>query len=96
MTYLKGYVDHIRFRNEDNGYTVLSLDVDGDEETVVGLFPFLNEGEYISMEGDYVDHPVHGPQFQMRTYEIVAPDDIDSMERYLGSGAIKGIGPWKH
>ena len=93
MTYLKGYVDHIRFRNEDNGYTVLSLDVDGDEETVVGLFPFLNEGEYISMEGDYVDHPVHGPQFQMRTYEIVAPDDIDSMERYLGSGAIKGIGP---
>ena len=49
MTYLKGYVDHIRFRNEDNGYTVLSLDVDGDEETVVGLFPFLNEGEYLSL-----------------------------------------------
>ena len=93
MTYLKGYVDHIRFRNEDNGYTVLSLDVDGDEETVVGSFPFLNDGEYISLEGDYVDHPVHGPQFQMRTYEIVAPDDIDSMERYLGSGAIKGVGP---
>ena len=42
MAYLKGYVDHIRFRNEDNGYTVLSLDVDGDEETVVGSFPFLN------------------------------------------------------
>ena len=83
MAYLKGYVDHIRFRNEDNGYTVLSLDVDGDEETVVGSFPFLNDGEYISLEGDYVDHPVHGPQFQMRTYEIVAPDDIDSMERYL-------------
>ena len=66
MAYLKGYVDHIRFRNEDNGYTVLSLDVDGDEETVVGSFPFLNDGEYISLEGDYVDHPVHGPQFQMR------------------------------
>ena len=48
MAYLKGYVDHIRFRNEDNGYTVLSLDVDGDEETVVGSFPFLNDGEYIS------------------------------------------------
>ena len=52
MAYLKGYVDHIRFRNEDNGYTVLSLDVDGDEEPVVGLFPFLNDGEYISLEGD--------------------------------------------
>ena len=73
MAYLKGYVDHIRFRNEDNGYTVLSLDVDGDEETVVGSFPFLNDGEYISLEGDYVDHPVHGPQFQMRTYEGYLP-----------------------
>lgn len=93
MAYLKGYVDHIRFRNENNGYTVLSLDVDNDEETVVGSFPFLNEGEYISLEGDYVDHPIHGPQFQMKTYEIIAPDDIDSMERYLGSGAIKGVGP---
>ena len=93
MTYIKGYVDHIRFRNEDNGYTVLSLDMDGDEETVVGQFPFLNEGEYISLEGDYVDHPIHGPQFQMKTYEVIAPDDIDSMERYLGSGAIKGVGP---
>ena len=93
METIKGYVEHIVYRNEDNGYTVLSLDVDGDEETVVGSFPFLNDGEYISLEGDYVDHPVHGPQFQMRTYEIVAPDDIDSMERYLGSGAIKGVGP---
>ena len=93
MAYLKGYVDHIRFRNEKNGYTVLSLDADDDEETVVGLFPFLNEGEYISLEGEYVDHPVHGPQFQMKSYEVVAPDDIESMERYLGSGAIKGVGP---
>lgn len=93
MEHLEGYVEHIRFRNENNGYTVLSLDTDGDEETVVGLFPFLNDGEYISMEGDYIDHPVHGPQFQMKTYEISAPSDIDSMERYLGSGAIKGVGP---
>ncbi|OLR59776.1 AAA family ATPase [Anaerostipes sp. 494a] len=93
MEHLEGYVDHIRFRNENNGYTVLSLDVEDDEETVVGLFPFLNEGEYISMEGEYVDHSVHGPQFQMKTYEITAPDDIHSMERYLGSGAIKGVGP---
>lgn len=93
MEHLEGYVDHIRFRNEGNGYTVLSLDIEDDEETVVGLFPFLNEGEYISMEGEYVDHPVHGPQFQMRTYEITAPNDMQSMERYLGSGAIKGVGP---
>ena len=83
---MEGYVDHIRFRNENNGYTVLSLDLDGDEETVVGRFPFLSEGEYISMEGEYTEHPMHGPQFQMRTYEITAPGDIQSMERYLGSG----------
>ena len=93
MEHLEGYVDHIRFRNDNNGYTVLSLDLDGDEETVVGLFPFLSEGEYISLEGEYTDHPVHGPQFQMKTYEITAPGDIQSMERYLGSGAIKGVGP---
>lgn len=93
MEHLEGYVDHIRFRNENNGYTVLSLDLDGDEETVVGRFPFLSEGEYISMEGEYTEHPMHGPQFQMRTYEITAPGDIQSMERYLGSGAIKGVGP---
>ena len=79
MRHLEGYVDHIRFRNDKNGYTVLSLDLDGEEETVVGLFPFLNEGEYVSLEGEYVDHPVHGPQFQMKNYEITAPGDVESM-----------------
>lgn len=93
MNHLEGYIDHIRFRNESNGYTVLSLEVEDDDETVVGVFPFLNEGEYVSMDGEYVDHPVHGPQFQMKTYDVVAPNDIKSMERYLGSGAIKGVGP---
>ncbi|MDD3745762.1 MAG: ATP-dependent RecD-like DNA helicase [Anaerostipes sp.] len=93
MSRIEGYVDYVRFRNEDNGYTVLSLDMDGDEETVVGMFQFIHEGEFLSMDGDFVDHPVHGPQFQMKTYEITMPNDITSMERYLGSGAVKGIGP---
>lgn len=93
MRRISGYVDHVRFRNEDNGYTVLSLDMDGDEETVVGVFQFLHEGEYMELEGEYVEHPVHGPQFQMTSYEVTMPDDIQSMERYLGSGAIKGVGP---
>lgn len=91
MRRISGYVDHVRFRNEDNGYTVLSLDMDGDEETVVGVFQFLHEGEYMELEGEYVEHPVHGPQFQMTSYEVTMPDDIQSMERYLGSGAIKGV-----
>ena len=52
MGRISGYVDHVRFRNEDNGYTVLSLDMDGDEETVVGVFQFLHEGEYMELEGE--------------------------------------------
>lgn len=92
MSRVEGYVEHIRFRNLDNGYTVLSLDMSGDEETLVGIFHYINEGEYIGADGEYVDHPVHGPQFHVETYEILEPDDIDSMERYLGSGAIKGLG----
>jgi exodeoxyribonuclease V alpha subunit len=89
---VEGYVEHIRFRNPDNGYTVLTLDMSGDDETLVGIFNYINEGEYIGAQGEYVDHPVHGPQFQVTSYEIMQPDDIDGMERYLASGAIKGLG----
>ncbi|MCQ2491584.1 MAG: ATP-dependent RecD-like DNA helicase [Lachnospiraceae bacterium] len=92
MGRVEGYVEHIRYRNPDNGYTVLTLEMSGEDETLVGIFNYINEGEYIGAEGEYVDHPMHGPQFQVTSYEIMEPDDIDSMERYLGSGAIKGIG----
>lgn len=93
MEILEGYVDHIRFRNEENGYTVLTLETVGDDETCVGNFNYLNEGEYLHLEGDYVDHPVHGPQFKVEKYEVKNPEGIKDMERYLGSGAIKGMGP---
>ncbi len=93
MGRIEGYVEHIRFRNPDNGYTVLTLSMGNEDETLVGRFNYINEGEYIGADGEYVDHPVHGPQFQVTCYEILEPDDIDSMERYLGSGAIKGVGP---
>ena len=92
MGRVEGYVEHIRFRNPDNGYTVLTLDMSDDEETLVGIFNYINEGEYIGANGEYVDHPVHGPQFQVSSYEILEPDDMEGMLRYLGSGAIKGIG----
>jgi exodeoxyribonuclease V alpha subunit len=90
---IEGYVEHIKYRNEANGYTVLVLETSEDEEVVVGKFPVLQEGEYISVEGEYVDHKVHGPQFSMHTYEVKVPEDSVGMERYLGSGAIHGIGP---
>ena len=90
---IEGYVEHIKYRNEANGYTVLSLETEEGEEVVVGNFPLIQEGEYISAEGEYVDHKVHGPQFSMHTYEVKVPEDSVGMERYLGSGAIHGIGP---
>ena len=90
---IEGYVEHIKYRNEANGYTVLTLDTLEGEEIVVGNFPLIQEGEYIQAEGDYVDHKIHGPQFQMHTYEAKVPEDSLGMERYLGSGAIKGVGP---
>ena len=71
MGRVEGYVEHIRFRNPDNGYTVLTLDMSDDEETLVGIFNYINEGEYIGANGEYVDHPVHGPQFQVSSYEIL-------------------------
>ena len=80
---IEGYVEHIKYRNESNGYTVLVLDTVDGEEIVVGNFPLIQEGEYIQAEGDYVDHKIHGPQFNMNTYEVKVPEDSLGMERYL-------------
>ena len=90
---IEGYVEHIKYRNEANGYTVLTLETEEGEEVVVGNFALIQEGEYISVSGEYVDHKVHGPQFSMNTYEVKVPENSVGMERYLGSGAIRGIGP---
>ncbi len=90
---LEGYIEHIIFRNDDNGYTVLNLQADQEEITCVGSFPFISEGELISARGSYTDHAVYGQQFLIESYELKQPEDLFSVERYLGSGAIKGIGP---
>ena len=89
-----GYIDHIVFRNEDNGYTVLVLKgVEGQEElTCVGAFPVISQGATIEAEGRYTTHPVYGRQFQIESFREKMPEDALAMERYLGSGAIKGIG----
>ena len=89
---IEGYVEHIIFRNEDNGYTVLNLTVDGEEVTCVGLFQYINEGEMIEAAGSYISHAVYGEQFKIESYETKIPEDTVAMERYLGSGAIKGVG----
>ena len=92
MEKIAGYVEHIIYRNTDNGYTVLNL-VSGEEEiTCVGIFAAITEGENIEATGDYTDHPTYGTQFKVVSFEEKAPEDEEAIERYLGSGAIKGIG----
>ena len=92
MEKLSGYVEHIIYRNADNGYTVLSL-VSGEEEIVcVGVFSAIAEGETIEASGEYTEHPSYGRQFKVDHFEERMPEDTEAIERYLGSGAIKGIG----
>lgn len=92
MEKINGYVEHIVFQNQENGYTVMNLVSEGEEITCVGMFKGLTQGETIVVEGDYVEHPVYGSQFKAVAYQTVAPKDSVSMERYLGSGAVKGVG----
>ena len=92
MDNITGYVDHIVYQNSDNGYTVMTLVAEGEELTCVGMCKGLGQGENISAEGEYIEHPVYGRQFKIQTYETVAPTDRAGMERYLGSGAIRGVG----
>lgn len=92
MEKLAGYVEHIIYRNADNGYTVLNLVNGEDEITCVGIFSAIAEGENIEATGDYTEHPTYGVQFKVESFEEKAPEDKEAIERYLGSGAIKGIG----
>lgn len=96
MAEYEGYVERIAFRNEENGYTVLFLaDPEDEEEEIccVGCFSFVSEGEYLHITGKEVVHKSYGPQIQVESYEERQPNDSIAVERYLGSGAIKGIGP---
>ena len=89
-----GYIDHIIFRNEENGYTVMVVKNSENEEelTCVGSFPAISQGTTIQASGIYTHHPVYGKQFQISSFVEKIPEDTYAMERYLGSGAIKGIG----
>lgn len=93
MEQIKGYIEHIIYQNSENGYTVLNLVCEGEEVTCVGVMKNVGQGETISAEGEYVTHAVYGQQFKIQSFQVVAPEDRESMERYLGSGAVKGVGP---
>lgn len=89
----QGIVSKIIYKNEDNQYVVFAVETDdGEDETFVGYLNGIEEGMYILAHGEYVEHPSYSMQFKVSEYEVKMPDDLVSMERYLGSGAIKGIG----
>ena len=92
MESIKGYVEHIVYRNEDNGYTVFHLSNDDGEVTCVGNFHYIEEGELLKLEGEYTTHKLYGLQMKVETSEVCEPEDLVSIERYLGSGAVKGVG----
>ncbi|MBQ8041632.1 MAG: AAA family ATPase, partial [Lachnospiraceae bacterium] len=89
---LKGYLEHFLFRNEDNGYTVFNLAMEEEDVTCVGSFKSIEQGETLEVTGEFTDHPTYGEQFKVEEYKIIPPEDRIAMERYLGSGAIKGLG----
>lgn len=92
MEILEGYVEHIIFRNAENGYTVMNVVADGEEVTCVGSLQYIDEGEMLAMEGEYKEHSLYGQQFAIESYELKEPEDTVAIERYLASGAIKGVG----
>ena len=92
MEKVTGYVGHIVFRNAENGYTVFHLENDDGEVTCVGNFNYITEGELLEITGEYVTHSVYGNQLKVMSHVVKEPEDLVSIERYLGSGAVKGIG----
>lgn len=89
---IKGYVTHIKYRNEKNGYTILTLETEEDDVVCVGSFSAVSEGDHLEVFGSYTVHNVYGEQFLMERYEVKEPENAVAMERYLASGAIKGVG----
>ena len=92
MDTVTGYVDHIIFQNKENGYAVVSLTAKGEEVVCVGNFRAVEAGETLELQGSFVEHPIYGSQLKVESARVVVPDNEESICRYLGSGAIKGIG----
>lgn len=92
MAVINGYIDHIIYHNQENGYSVFVLNEKQKEITCVGTFSSISEGENIEAIGEFIEHPTYGSQFKIESFEEKEPEDEISTIRYLGSGAIKGIG----
>ncbi|MBQ8883413.1 MAG: ATP-dependent RecD-like DNA helicase, partial [Oscillospiraceae bacterium] len=93
MKFLEGSVDCVVYRNDDNGFAVLTLDVDNEPVTVVGEFGNVEEGEELKLTGEFVNHHKFGLQFKAHLCERALPKSTSAIKKYLSSGVIKGIGP---
>ena len=86
MDSLSGFVEKIKYRNEENGYAILSVESGGEDYVLVGTFPMISEGEYITAEGHFQLHPTYGEQLAVETYEIKTPEDSASVRRCQRGG----------
>ena len=90
---IKGHVENFIYQNEDNGYSICLFDIGEELITIVGYLPFVNVGDTLKLNGNYVVHQEYGQQFKVLTFEKMLPETTEGMEKYLASGVIKGIGP---
>ena len=91
----KGFIDRLTYHNPENGYTIARLVVEGQREriAIVGAIASIQEGESVEVEGAWTNHPKYGKQFKVEHYKAVYPSTLEGMQKYLGSGLIKGVGP---
>ena len=92
---LQGVVERLTYHSEESGYTVARLKAPRTREliTVVGAFAHIQPGQTLQLTGVWRDHPQYGPQFQVNQYRETKPATLTGIEKYLGSGLIKGVGP---
>ena len=90
---LTGIIEDIIYKNETNGYTIATFQMESSETTVVGYLPFIQKGDSLKVIGKFVTHPDYGDQFKVETFEKIMPQTLDALEKYLANGLIKGIGP---
>ena len=90
---LKGMIDSITYRNEQNGYTVCRIKSGNKKHTLVGIMPGLNVGDSCVVEGEFTEHPTYGKQFSVKSFEKKEPEGKTAIYKYLSCGAINGIGP---
>lgn len=90
---IKGEVAEIIYKNEVNGYCIAVFETEEESTTIVGYLPFVNKNDTLEVTGKFVEHQEYGRQFKVETFKKVMPETLDSLERYLANGLIKGIGP---